>query len=131
MKITLDRAQQLVMIPLIGSTFLLITIFISGVSVASTCLNGSCHTDISTKKYLHGPVAAEKAGAKGCVACHAPKGQGCAPGKKGSFKPLAKPIEMCQVCHSMGTGTQHSNQKIDCLKCHDPHGSDKNQELSR
>ena len=131
MKRKLDGAHRLMINYLVGSTIFLIAICMSGESVASTCLSGNCHTDISAKKYLHGPVAAEKAGAKGCVACHVPTGKGCAKGKKGTFKPLAKPIEMCQVCHSMGTGTQHSNQKIDCLKCHDPHGSDKNQELTR
>ena len=98
---------------------------------AQTCLSSGCHQQIAAHKHLHGPVAAEQSGNHGCIACHVPAGQECTQSKKGSFKPLAPSVQMCQTCHSKGTGTQHSSKKIDCLKCHDPHGSDLGIDLQR
>lgn len=98
---------------------------------AATCLTGGCHQALTSQKYVHGPIAAEQAGAKGCVACHIPAGKKCTQAKAGSFKPLAQPDKMCRICHSRGNGSQHSAKKINCLKCHDPHGSDKGPELKR
>ena len=109
----------------------LLTLFFATDSEASKCLNGSCHTNLVKTKFLHGPVAAEQAGAKGCVACHVPAGRACSKGKRGAFKPMIKSIKMCQVCHTKGTGTQHTRQNIDCLRCHDPHGSNKSAALNR
>ena len=110
--------------------FLLATV-LAGESEAASCLTGNCHKPLATTKYLHGPIAAEMAGAKACVACHVPAGKPCSKGKKGTFKPLVSASKMCKICHAQGTGTQHSTKKIDCLKCHDPHGSNKNAELKR
>jgi hypothetical protein len=98
---------------------------------AVSCLEGGCHQEITASKYLHGPIAAEQIGATGCISCHVPAGKACAPGSAGSFQPLAPSVQMCQICHSRGAGTQHTLQKIDCLKCHDPHGSDRSQDLQR
>lgn len=103
----------------------------AGQAGAATCLTGNCHTSLTKTRFIHGPVAAEQAGARGCVACHVPAGKSCTPNRKGSFKPMAPPAKMCQLCHSRGTGTQHSAKNINCLKCHDPHGSDKNASLNR
>lgn len=100
-------------------------------TLAASCLRGGCHQEIAARKYLHGPIAAEQSGNKGCVACHIPAGRECAPDRAGSFQPLAQSTKMCQVCHSRGTGTQHSIKQIDCLKCHDPHGSDHGTDLQR
>jgi len=110
--------------------FLLATV-LTGESQATSCLNGSCHKPLTATKHLHGPVAAEMAGAKGCVTCHVPAGTSCSTGKKGVFKPLSPAGLICKICHLRGTGTQHSVKKINCLKCHDPHGSDKNAKLTR
>ncbi|GAB4335426.1 MAG: hypothetical protein Kow0089_05130 [Desulfobulbaceae bacterium] len=110
---------------------LLASIVLAGETEAASCLTGSCHRELTAKKYVHGPVAAEQAGARGCVACHVPAGRACTAQRGGAFKPLAPATRMCQTCHSRGTGTQHSIRRIDCLKCHDPHGSDKNPELKR
>lgn len=110
--------------------FILATVLVIE-SEAASCLTGDCHKSLTAKKYLHGPIAAEMAGAQGCVTCHVPAGKPCSQGKKGAFKPLSPASQMCKICHAQGTGTQHSTKKIDCLKCHDPHGSDKSSELKR
>jgi len=100
-------------------------------AAASVCLNGSCHQGLTTAKYLHGPVAAEMAGAKACVVCHLPAGPGCTATAKGSFKLKAKDI--CLGCHTKGTSTQHSKSEVEgkCLKCHAPHGSETSRQFLR
>ncbi|MHB8791238.1 MAG: hypothetical protein ACYDBT_15320 [Desulfobulbaceae bacterium] len=98
---------------------------------AASCLSGGCHQTIAASKYLHGPIAAEQMGNTGCITCHIPAGKACAPDRAGSFQPLADSVRMCQTCHSRGTGTQHTGQQVDCLKCHDPHGSERGPDLPR
>lgn len=102
-----------------------------GEAAPSACLNGSCHQGLTKSKYLHGPVAAEMAGAKACVMCHLPAGPACTAGGKGSFKLKGKDI--CLGCHTKGNGTQHSQSEIEskCLKCHAPHGSDTSRQFLR
>lgn len=114
----------------IAAIFILATLS-AGESEATSCLSGGCHKPLTATKHLHGPVAAEMAGAKGCVACHIPAGKECSVKKKGIFKPLAPATQMCSICHASGTGTQHSTKEINCLNCHDPHGSDTNTALKR
>lgn len=116
---------------LLAIALFLLPLFFAGESEASQCLTASCHTALGETKYIHGPIAAEKAGGKGCVTCHVPNGPSCKKNKKGVYKILAPASLVCQICHTRGTGTQHSRKKIDCLKCHDPHGSNKNSSLSR
>jgi putative hemolysin len=89
-----------------------------------TCLTGGCHQALNEKKYIHGPVAAEQAGAAGCTACHVPAGRECSPDAAGVFEPPAPAETMCQNCHTVGNETQHTTEERDCLRCHDPHGSD-------
>lgn len=98
---------------------------------AASCLAGNCHKPLTETKYLHGPVAAELAGARGCETCHIPAGQPCAADAKGTFKSLPEAAQMCSLCHDRGTGTQHSTESINCLQCHNPHGSDKTPTLQR
>lgn len=93
-------------------------------SHAGTCLTGDCHRALTSKKYIHGPIAAELAGALGCETCHIPAGKKCSASQAGKFRPLSPPITMCQICHAKGNDTLHTAQETDCLKCHDPHGSD-------
>lgn len=104
-------------------------VFMSAVIAASqlqaaTCLTGGCHEAFTSRKYVHGPIAAEHAGTMGCVRCHIPADKSCSENEAGAFKMLAPPNTMCQSCHSKGSSTQHSAKEIDCLTCHDPHGSD-------
>jgi putative hemolysin len=102
-----------------------------GEAASSVCLNGACHQALTKTKYLHGPLAAEMAGAKACVMCHLPAGPPCTATTKGSFKLKGK--EICQACHTKGTGTQHTQAEIEskCLKCHAPHGSDSSPQFLR
>lgn len=102
-----------------------------GEAATMGCLGGACHQGLIKPKYLHGPVAAELAGAKACVMCHLPAGAACTTTGKGIFKLKGKDI--CQACHTKGTGTQHSQSEIEskCLKCHAPHGSDSSRQFLR
>ena len=102
-----------------------------GEAASSLCLNGACHQALTKPKYLHGPVAAELAGAKACVMCHLAAGPACTATSKGSFKLKGKDI--CLTCHTKGAGTQHSQGQIEskCLKCHAPHGSETSRQFLR
>lgn len=95
------------------------------------CLSGACHQALAKPRYLHGPVAAEMAGAKACVMCHLPAGPACTATAKGRFTLKGK--EICQACHTKGTGTQHSKSEVEgkCLKCHAPHGSETSRQFLR
>jgi len=107
----------------ITTAFTAAVLFASQVQAAS-CLTGGCHEQMVSKKYLHGPIAAEQADVMGCKACHIPAGKECSIDQAGTFKPLAPSITMCQTCHAKGNDTLHSAEELDCLQCHDPHGSD-------
>lgn len=98
---------------------------------AEGCLSGSCHRELTETKYLHGPVAAEMAGAQGCKMCHLPAGSSCTPGKGGQFTLKGKDI--CLTCHGKGTGTLHSQSQVEdkCLTCHVPHGSNSSPNMLR
>ena len=95
------------------------------------CLTGGCHQQLAATKYLHGPVAAEMAGVKACEMCHVSTSVKCSSSKGGKFS--FKSRELCSICHSKGTGSQHSDKKISskCLKCHDPHGSETSRYMLR
>lgn len=102
-----------------------------GIAAGSACLNGTCHQALTKTKYLHGPVAAEMAGAKACTMCHLLAGPGCTATKKGSF--VLKGKDICLACHTRGNGTQHSQAEVEskCLKCHAPHGSETSRQFLR
>lgn len=100
-------------------------------AAAGTCIAGGCHRPIVSMKFLHGPVAAEEAGAEGCVSCHIPAGASCTASKGGKFALKTKEDRLCLLCHERGTGTQHTRTRINCLSCHAPHGSDQSAALMR
>jgi len=95
------------------------------------CLSDGCHHDLTGARYLHGPVAAELAGVKGCEVCHLPTGPKCTATKGGSFQTRVKDI--CLTCHGPGTGSQHTQAEVQskCLNCHNPHGSETSPQLLR
>ncbi len=100
-------------------------------ALSRTCLNGKCHQALTVSRHLHGPVAAEMAGAKGCIACHQSNGQACTKKRAGKFILAKQEKELCQLCHGKGTATEHTDSQTGCLHCHDPHGSDKSPNLLR
>jgi predicted CXXCH cytochrome family protein len=89
---------------------------------AANCMAGGCHAGIASLRYMHGPVGAEFAGAKGCEACHQSAGRACAPGRGGKWRVRKN---FCGTCHGPGNASVHSRTRKRCLSCHDPHGSDK------
>lgn len=98
---------------------------------AHGCMVGGCHQGLAEVKYLHGPVAAEMAGANGCEMCHVSAGAKCGVGRGGIF--TLKTRGLCVTCHGKGTSTKHSAKEIEtkCLQCHAPHGSDSSRHLLR
>ncbi len=100
-------------------------------ALAGTCIAGTCHASIVSQKFLHGPVAAEGAGAEGCVTCHIPAGAKCSAATAGTYKFKTKPERLCLMCHERGTGTQHTRAGSRCLSCHSPHGAESGTNLMR
>ncbi|MDH4322123.1 MAG: hypothetical protein OEV73_11585 [Desulfobulbaceae bacterium] len=100
-------------------------------ALSRTCLNGKCHQALTTARHLHGPIAAEMAGAKGCIACHLANGPACTKKRAGKFVLAKQEKELCKLCHGKGTATVHTDTQTECLRCHDPHGSDKGPNLLR
>jgi len=102
-----------------------------GTAAAGTCISGGCHKEIVGAKFLHGPVAAEEAGAEGCASCHVPAGAPCTPSKPGQYAMKTKEDRLCLLCHERGTGTQHTRTRAACLSCHSPHGSEDSYKMMR
>ena len=96
---------------------------------AGSCIAGGCHGQMVSLKFLHGPVAAEEAGAEGCVSCHEPTGSLCTARKAGAYKLKTQKDRLCMLCHERGTGTQHTRTRGQCLGCHSPHGSEESAKL--
>ncbi|MBU0682127.1 MAG: hypothetical protein KKD73_11975 [Proteobacteria bacterium] len=90
-------------------------------TLATGCLSDGCHQLMTKFKHMHGPIGAEMAGVQACIMCHTPTGPTCTPTQAGNFKIKAKDI--CQTCHVKGATSQHANASTNCLKCHNPHGS--------
>ncbi|HIJ78879.1 MAG: hypothetical protein OEY01_07400 [Desulfobulbaceae bacterium] len=101
------------------------------VVLAKGCLTGSCHQEFAGFKHLHGPIAAELAGAQGCIMCHQPAGVDCTVQHGGKFN-LTKE-GLCLACHDKVTSTEHTKVQAEakCLECHSPHGSDFSPHLLR
>ncbi|MBU0482381.1 MAG: hypothetical protein KKG47_14910 [Proteobacteria bacterium] len=110
---------------------LFLVVFFPSEVFAKGCMTGSCHQALVRVKYLHGPVAAEMAGVKACEMCHVPAGAKCTAKTAGKFTLKGK--DLCQACHTKGTGSQHSSDGVasKCLKCHSPHGSDSSPQMLR
>ncbi|GAB4257570.1 MAG: hypothetical protein Kow0092_04550 [Deferrisomatales bacterium] len=98
---------------------------------AGTCIDGGCHQEIVSTRYLHGPVAAEELGVEGCVSCHVPAGAPCTASAAGRYRFKTKEERLCLLCHERGTGTRHTQGRSKCLSCHSPHGSDSGTNLMR
>jgi predicted CXXCH cytochrome family protein len=81
----------------------------------TTCTTAECHTDILSKKVIHGIAKQD------CSACHV---QGNPDEHR--FYLLLPEKQLCVKCHAIPH--QHSNHAPvvdrDCMKCHDAHSSD-------
>lgn len=71
------------------------------------CITRDCHNGMLAHKFVHGPVAVGL-----CEQCHVRTG-------KHTFKLAGAGEELCYICHERGKA-----KKVNCLKCHSPHGSD-------
>lgn len=86
---------------------------------SATCTTGKCHGDMSTKEFVHGPVAGGT-----CVACHNPHGS------KNKAHRSRTGAQECYVCHE-NKKTEFAMSKPHkpvaegrCIDCHDPHQSE-------
>ena len=116
---------------MLGCTLLVTSALLPRPAAGGNCIGGSCHEAIVSQAFLHGPVAAEEAGAEGCVSCHVPEGPKCTPAKGGKFAFKTKEDRLCLLCHERGTGTEHTKARTRCLSCHSPHGSQASSTLMR
>ncbi len=87
------------------------------------CANDGCHAAVINRKVMHDPVAQGK-----CLDCHAYEDV-----SRHRFKPLASPD--CTTCHKQmvpklgETWSTHPPARDNCMVCHDPHGSNLNNQL--
>jgi len=97
-------------------------IFLSTPSFAQDkgCVTSKCHSDIGTKKFIHGPV-----GAGICNICHA-----LVEGEDHKFRFTAEKEELCFACHEDKRDMMledHLHTPVadgNCVGCHDPHQTD-------
>jgi predicted CXXCH cytochrome family protein len=85
-------------------------------AVTELCANDACHTNLITRKVMHGPAAQRK-----CQACHEPVEP-----RDHTFR-LASPIaQLCSDCHTLKHRSVVHAPVTEgrCTGCHDPHGSD-------
>lgn len=106
-----------------------VALFLVGLAVpslASNCVTGSCHAKQVGYKFLHGPVAQEQLTGTGCESCHMPTAKACTATAKGVFKFADEKDKLCTMCHEKSDSPDHVGRVNNCIKCHVPHGSDKN-----
>lgn len=86
----------------------------------SGCVIKNCHSEMLSKQFIHGPVAA---GA--CLICHSQ-----IEGKDHDFELIAEDEELCFGCHDKKREMmmeEHLHTPVSeglCTECHDPHQSD-------
>ena len=83
-----------------------------GPATGASCLTDKCHGQMLGKKFVHGPVAVED-----CHFCHIKTAEH-------KFKLAATGENLCYICHERG-----HNKGVNCLSCHDPHGTDREFQL--
>ncbi len=81
-----------------------------------TCVTSDCHTRVMAGRVLHGPTAQKQ-----CEACHVD-----ADVKKHTYGLVVPIFELCSYCHVQSERSVVHKPVADreCVKRHDPHGSD-------
>ncbi len=81
-----------------------------------SCATAECHTKVMSGRFLHGPTAQKQ-----CASCHVVDDVA-----KHTFRLVVPKNELCGYCHSLTQRTVVHKPVTDgeCVKCHDPHGSD-------
>jgi predicted CXXCH cytochrome family protein len=77
------------------------------------CITAKCHQGMLDHKFVHGPVAVQD-----CLLCHKQTGEH-------KFTIAAKGAELCYICHDK----MPRRHGVECTKCHDPHGSNREFQL--
>ena len=92
-----------------------------------SCVSSECHPAVMKHKYLHGPL---KLKIGQCTVCHAPL-----PGSEHKFKLVETEEKLCLICHksvvAKGQTLHDPVAKGKCLGCHDPHGSEEQQQVRK
>ncbi len=81
-----------------------------------SCLTGECHSDLTQRRFLHGPVAQ-----KDCSPCHV-----LVSAQKHTFALTTEGPALCYVCHEAEPTLKfvHSPFQTSCTVCHDAHTGD-------
>lgn len=82
------------------------------------CMESGCHAQLRQTRWVHGPIAV---GA--CQTCHLEDG----PAEKHRYKPAREKEARCSFCHPLPEPKRIRHEpfvKLDCPKCHDPHGGE-------
>lgn len=88
-------------------------------AAAQTCIAGGCHQALVETRNSHQPAAAGD-----CLFCHRQKSAEHAQDSDTSFHLTFSGNRLCQQCHEDAAAVHASVAGIECLSCHDPHGSD-------
>jgi predicted CXXCH cytochrome family protein len=83
----------------------------SAAGAGSGCVTDNCHAKLLDFKFVHGPAAVQD-----CAFCHEKVGDH-------KFRLVAKGPALCDICHEEDL-KKVGKKAGDCLKCHNPHGTD-------
>lgn len=106
-----------------------IALLIGTAAYAGSCVTASCHGAVVKYKFLHGPLAMEPQTDRNCISCHVKAGKACTASTKGDFTFAEEKDKLCTMCHEKSDSPDHVGRVTGCIRCHNPHGSDKTSKL--
>lgn len=83
------------------------------------CLTTGCHQQLSKKRWVHGPTAAQA-----CGTCHE---EDSTASVEHRFRASVEPRELCLRCHKVDQADEFIHEpygSANCISCHDPHGGE-------